>query len=128
MLYGDAQVTKRARSSSILSVTEIEPNYEDSLDQSSLNNVNADWVNLKGQLLRTPPPPREREGRGHAEAGERADRGRVGAAGSWLIHVFFCLLGKVLVDIIPGMTTDFSWTFVTLGYLFVRPPPLLRPA
>jgi hypothetical protein len=43
------KVTKRARSSSIVSVTEIPENYDDTLDQGALNNVNADWVNYKGE-------------------------------------------------------------------------------
>lgn len=42
------KVTKRARSSSIVSVQEIPENYDDTLDQGALNNVNADWVNYKG--------------------------------------------------------------------------------
>lgn len=45
------QVTKRARSSSIVSVQEIPENYDDTLDQGALNNVNADWVNYKGRFL-----------------------------------------------------------------------------
>lgn len=43
------KVTKRARSSSIVSITEIPENYDDTLDQGALNNVNADWVNYKGE-------------------------------------------------------------------------------
>ncbi|KAI5476868.1 ORMDL family protein [Pseudohyphozyma bogoriensis] len=45
------RVTKRARSSSIVSVQEIPENYDDSLDQGALTNVNADWVNYKGAWL-----------------------------------------------------------------------------
>lgn len=41
-------VTKRARSSSIVSVQEITENYDDQLDQGALTNVNATWVNYKG--------------------------------------------------------------------------------
>ena len=44
------KVTKRARSSSIVSVTESPEHYDDTLDQGALNNVNADWVNYKGAL------------------------------------------------------------------------------
>jgi hypothetical protein len=46
-----ATITKRPRSSSIVSVTEIPENYDDTLDQGALNNVNADWVNYKGEYL-----------------------------------------------------------------------------
>lgn len=41
--------TKRARSSSIVSVQEIVENYDDQLDQGALTNVNATWVNHKGE-------------------------------------------------------------------------------
>ncbi|ORY75709.1 putative response to unfolded-protein [Leucosporidium creatinivorum] len=44
-------VTKRARSSSIVSVQEIPENYDDQLDQGALTNVNATWVNYKGAWL-----------------------------------------------------------------------------
>lgn len=43
------QTVKRARSSSIVSVTEIPENYDDTLDSGALNNVHGDWVNFKGQ-------------------------------------------------------------------------------
>lgn len=48
-LAAKSTTTKRARSSSIVSVTEIPENYDDTLDQGALNNVNADWVNYKGE-------------------------------------------------------------------------------
>lgn len=40
-------------------------------------------------------------------------------AGAWLIHVVLILLGIVLLDIIPGVTQDQTWTIVNLGYLTV---------
>lgn len=33
-----------------MSVQEIPVNYDDTLDQGSLYNVNANWVNFKGEL------------------------------------------------------------------------------
>jgi hypothetical protein len=42
--------TKRARSSSIVSVTEVKETYDDQLDQAALHNVNAEWVNYKGKF------------------------------------------------------------------------------
>ncbi|KAM0756657.1 Orm1 type endoplasmic reticulum protein [Meredithblackwellia eburnea MCA 4105] len=81
-----SKVTKRARSSSIVSVQEIPESYDDTLDLASLNNYNADWVNFKG---------------------------------AWLIHVVFVIIGKVLLDLVPGITQDQSWTVVNLGYLAV---------
>ncbi|GAA5850072.1 hypothetical protein JCM8547_001003 [Rhodosporidiobolus lusitaniae] len=77
--------TKRARSSSIVSVQEVPETYDDQLDQGALTNVNAEWVNYKG---------------------------------AWLIHVFFILLAIVLLETIPGMSQDLTWTIVNLGYLF----------
>lgn len=41
--------------------------------------------------------------------------------GAWLIHVVLILLGKIIMDIIPGMTQQISWTMVNLCYLAVRP-------
>lgn len=44
-------ITKRGRSSSILSMHEIKENYDDALDQSAMANLNADWVNYKGEYM-----------------------------------------------------------------------------
>ena len=44
-----SSTTKRARSSSIVSVQEVADTYDDQLDQAALNNVNAEWVNYKGK-------------------------------------------------------------------------------
>ncbi|CAD6566804.1 MAG: hypothetical protein TREMPRED_002967 [Tremellales sp. Tagirdzhanova-0007] len=41
----------------------------------------------------------------------------VNGPGAWLIHPTLILLAKVLVDAIPGMTQDYSWTIVNLGYM-----------
>jgi hypothetical protein len=41
------------------------------------------------------------------------------ATGAWIIHVFLILLGKILVDVVPGMEQDASWTVVNLGYIAV---------
>lgn len=39
--------------------------------------------------------------------------------GAWVIHVVLILLGKILLDVIPGMRQDASWTIVNLGYIAV---------
>ena len=44
-------------------------------------------------------------------------------AGAWLIHPVLILLAKVLIDAIPGMTQDVSWTIVNLGYMAVGLQP-----
>lgn len=53
----------------------------------------------------------------------RVGRGGTGQcaneAGAWAIHIVLILLAKVLIDAIPGMTQDVSWTIVNLGYMAV---------
>ena len=41
-----------------------------------------------------------------------------------MIHPTLILILKVLVDAIPGMTQDVSWTIVNLGYMAVSQPIL----
>lgn len=38
------------------------------------------------------------------------------AAGAWLIHIVLILIGKIIVDNIPGMSQQISWTVVNLLY------------
>jgi hypothetical protein len=45
----------------------------------------------------------------------------VRVAGAWMIHVVLIATGKVIIDAIPGVTKNTSWTAVNLGYLAVRP-------
>ena len=53
-----------------------------------------------------------------------------------MIHVVLIATGKVVIDAIPGVTQNISWTAVNLCYLAVRstpyfpetPPPGLPPA
>ncbi|GAA6047330.1 hypothetical protein JCM3770_001890 [Rhodotorula araucariae] len=39
--------------------------------------------------------------------------------GAWLIHVVLIGLAILLLETIPGMSQDLTWTIVNLGYLFV---------
>ncbi|KAK0461706.1 Orm1 type endoplasmic reticulum protein [Desarmillaria tabescens] len=41
----------------------------------------------------------------------------VNAKGAWLIHVVLICAGKVLIDTMPGMSQQVSWTLVNLLYL-----------
>ncbi|KAG5648760.1 hypothetical protein DXG03_000108 [Asterophora parasitica] len=41
----------------------------------------------------------------------------VNAKGAWLIHVVLLFFGKLVIDTIPGMTQQISWTTVNLVYL-----------
>ncbi|KAG0702411.1 ORMDL family-domain-containing protein [Suillus ampliporus] len=54
----------------------------------------------------------------------------VNAKGAWLIHVVLVFMGKIIIDTIPGMTQQISWTLVNLIYLNVRsihPSAFLSP-
>ena len=37
-----------------------------------------------------------------------------------MIHVVLIATGKVIIDVIPGVTQNISWTAVNLTYLAVR--------
>jgi len=41
----------------------------------------------------------------------------VNAKGAWLIHVVLISFGKIIIDTIPRMTQQISWTLVNLCYL-----------
>ncbi|KAJ3754227.1 Orm1 type endoplasmic reticulum protein [Lentinula raphanica] len=41
----------------------------------------------------------------------------VNAKGAWLIHVVLICIGKIIIDTIPGMEPQISWTLVNLLYL-----------
>lgn len=98
----------RKRSSSLVTVEKIETSHEELLDQSAGFNANADWVNYKGECF-------------HFHT-ERVSIDRTShLTGAWVIHVVLIMLGKILVDVVPGMEQDTSWTIVNLGYMAVSP-------
>jgi hypothetical protein len=37
--------------------------------------------------------------------------------GAWIIHFVLILIGKILFDIIPGVSQETSWTLVNLSYM-----------
>ncbi|ESK95100.1 protein orm1 [Moniliophthora roreri MCA 2997] len=41
----------------------------------------------------------------------------VNAKGAWLIHIVLICIGKIIIDTLPGMTQEISWTLVNLLYL-----------
>ncbi|KAJ7228206.1 ORMDL family-domain-containing protein [Mycena pura] len=43
----------------------------------------------------------------------------VNAKGAWLIHIVLICIGKLIIDAIPGMNQQVSWTLVNLIYLAV---------
>ena len=38
--------------------------------------------------------------------------------GAWVIHFVLILLGKILFDIIPGVSQETSWTLTNISYTF----------
>lgn len=96
----------RARSSSLLKVETVGQNgQEEDLDQNLYENVNAEWVNRKGThfLCRLSAVPHN----------------LFVIQGAWLIHPLLIFTGKIVVDTIPGMRQEVSWTLVNLFYLGV---------
>lgn len=43
---------------------------------------------------------------------------RLSALGAWTIHVVLIILLKILFDIIPGVSTETSWTLTNISYMF----------
>jgi hypothetical protein len=105
---------RRGRSSSFLKVEHVDSSNEVALDQAAYANPNAEWVNRKGvcffpwchfDCFYDGPP-------------------LVGIyIGAWMIHVVLVAAGKVIIDVIPGVTQNISWTAVNLTYLAVRTLP-----
>ncbi|KAG6813040.1 hypothetical protein H0H92_014575 [Tricholoma furcatifolium] len=92
----------RQRSSSIVQVQEVgASSIEESLDRSAYVNINANWVNVKGSYRSSCPV---------------VALSQV-CIGAWLIHIVLIFFGKVVIDTIPGMTQQLSWTTVNLAYL-----------
>jgi hypothetical protein len=95
----------RGRSSSLVKVEEVgDRSVEEVLDRSAFVNMNADWVNYKGSFL---------------GAFIHVAKVELVLAGAWLIHIVLICVGKIIIDTIPGMTQEISWTLVNLIYLAV---------
>jgi hypothetical protein len=95
---------RRGRSGSFLKVEHVDSSNEVALDQAAYANINAEWVNHKGEFV--PADPAELV---------------MTSEGAWMIHVVLIATGKVIIDAIPGVTQNISWTAVNLTYLAVRP-------
>lgn len=104
---------RRGRSGSLVAVEEVGGGQEDFLDQSAFPNLNAGWVNGKGQsavsiyfsfvVIVSDP----------------INAGSLVTTGAWVIHPVLICIGKLLVDSIPGMQQNLSWTIVNLSYMLV---------
>ena len=40
--------------------------------------------------------------------------------GSWIIHVYVVVFGKLLFSVLPGITSEASWTLANLFYNMVN--------
>ncbi len=123
----DGKKSRRRRSSSII-YQEPPESIEHMNDQSALPNVNADWVNAKGEHA---------SGHGFFEEGWRSQHKTLWPnspfrqtlsvspadaslfhLGAWAIHVI-CIIGlKLLFDVMPGVSQETSWTLVNIVYMF----------
>lgn len=48
--------------------------------------------------------------------------------GAWLVHPLLVFCGKIVIDTVPGMNQEISWTLTNLLYLLVSFACQLRPA
>ena len=138
----DGKKGRRRRSSSLL-YQEPPESIEHMSDQSALPNLNADWVNAKGELeswsyeirfdngrtetLEIPKQKRRPDGldpyikqklillfsRIH-----KTLTSLVSPLGAWTIHIVLIIALKILFDIIPGVSQETSWTLTNITYMF----------
>ncbi|KAG0646086.1 orm1 [Hyphodiscus hymeniophilus] len=97
----EQKVGRRRRSSSLL-YQEPPETIEHMSDQAALPNLNADWVNAKGESLRI-----------ENKIGFNSSFG-----GAWTIHLVLIAALKILFDIIPGVSQETSWTLTNISYMF----------
>ena len=125
----DGKKSRRRRSSSLI-YQEPPESIEHMSDQSALPNVNADWVNAKGEHAFSHGFIEEDLRRQHQilwpGSYSHPSRGSylstlltlVFHLGAWAIHVI-CIIGlKLLFDVIPGVSQETSWTLVNIVYMF----------
>jgi hypothetical protein len=126
------QKTGRRRRSSSLLYQEPPETIEHMSDQAALPNLNADWVNAKGQ----PPPYKKVSENANAEFYTMAASQALKTPpwselffplalltyhmllGAWTIHLVLIACLKILFDIIPGVSQETSWTLTNISYMF----------
>jgi hypothetical protein len=127
------QKTGRRRRSSSLLYQEPPETIEHMSDQAALPNLNANWVNAKGQSLKKEslkempsyvPSIRLRWYlRGeiailYPNFFHQALLTIMVLSGAWTIHVVLIACLKILFDIIPGVSQETSWTLTNISYMF----------
>ena len=98
----------RTRSGSLLKVEQVgEGSAEQDLDQNLYVNINADWVNMKGEH--------------DPSSTVSSDLTSLFSlsSGAWLVHPLLVFCGKIVIDTVPGMNQEISWTLTNLLYLLV---------
>ncbi|KAJ0426369.1 ORMDL family-domain-containing protein [Aspergillus carlsbadensis] len=111
---------RRRRSSSII-YQEPAESIEHTSDQAALPNLNANWVNAKGEL----------NCRGlfmhcyWAFLSTRSPEWKIisltnfpSTTGAWTIHFVLIAALKIFYDIIPGVSQETSWTLTNISYMF----------
>jgi hypothetical protein len=111
------QKTGRRRRSSSLLYQEPPETIEHMSDQAALPNLNADWVNAKGQFIIKAVVTKSilLHRRQIISGASRANYFHIGA---WTIHVVLIACLKILFDIIPGVSQETSWTLTNISYMF----------
>ncbi|KAK0808335.1 sphingolipid homeostasis protein orm1 [Friedmanniomyces endolithicus] len=89
MAANDKERNRRRRRSSSLMYQEPPESLEQQSDQATMPNLNAQWVNAKGDM----------------------------SAGAWMIHIILIALLKILYDILPGVSQETSWTLTNATYM-----------
>ena len=107
----DKREGRRRRSSSLLIYKEPLESPERLSDQSALPNLNATWVNAKGEH----PCRRNlslKRSRGNKEGPDECL-----STGAWLVHFVLIAVAKIIYDAMPGMTQETSWTMTNITYM-----------
>lgn len=101
----DPIITTRRRSASLVKLDTVGSKTAEVIqDQNVYSNLNADWVNSKGPNLLS------------LFCCHFAFSRFLIWSGAWLIHVVLLLMGKILIDSVPGMNQDLSWTLTNILY------------
>lgn len=101
-------------------------------DQAVLPNLNANWVNAKGERSRGELPPPHPAGSvdrrlmpippitNAIQDFSCGDKSLLTclSKGAWTIHFVLIAALKVLFDIIPGVSQETSWTLTNISYMF----------
>lgn len=80
-------------------------------DQAALPNLNANWVNAKGEFGPRLLARNQKKNDTDIEPFQ--------ILGAWTIHFVLIAALKIFYDIIPGVSQETSWTLTNITYMFV---------